>query len=146
MKNLYEKICSVKQSANVSTDQMERRSSMDDDEDFDLYLDTIQNANHVPKANPVSSIHEKLYNFYGVRESCQTNLFCYWEQKKDTDPELYSLATATVERCFSSLPIVLTSRRSRLGSDFLKDILITRLNFEILPHTYPDNGSSSIHL
>lgn len=58
-------------------------------------------------------------------------------KKKKSLPELYKLASvvyaipptqSTVERAFSSLPIVLTSHRTRLGSDVLQNIFLIRLN------------------
>lgn len=78
-----------------------------------------------------------LHEFIGIEEPLTTSILEYWEKQKQARPELYKLASvlyaipptqSTVERCFSSLPIVMTSRRTKLGVDCLQNILLIRLN------------------
>lgn len=143
LKNLHFKIKAIEK-ASVPSDQLNehsRRSSFDDIESF---LDSIQNSDH-NRANGTApssdEILDALHAFYGVRETARIDVLEYWEKRKVANPQLYELSCTvfavpptqtTVERCFSSLPVVITSRRSRLGQDSLENILLLRLNPSIL--------------
>lgn len=84
-----------------------------------------------------NKILDCLYEFSGVEVPLRTPVLEYWEKQRQSRPDLYKLASviyaipptqSTVERAFSSLPIVLTSRRTNLGADCLQNILLVRLN------------------
>lgn len=70
-------------------------------------------------------------------EPMSKNIFEYWEEKKDTFPELYKLAKvvhavpaaqASCERTFSTATFVFSRYRSKLSQQMLQDILLIRLN------------------
>lgn len=67
----------------------------------------------------------------------QTDIVLYWEGRKYSDPELYSLATTilavpmtqvSVERTFSHLKFILNTLRSNLSPSLVNDILVVRCN------------------
>lgn len=137
LRNLYAKIETIeKNDVNIPT-EYESSDSLDE---INNYLDSIE-GNSSQRAGTSSNVNlveiEKiLKSFDGTRESI-TNVSDYWTRKKTLAPELNKLASAiysipptqtTVERCFSALAIVLTSRRSTLGDEILQNILINRLN------------------
>lgn len=72
-----------------------------------------------------------------VIEPIQTPVLDFWKRMKLQLPELYKLSTVvmaipptqtTVERAFSALAMVLTSRRTRIGDEILQSILLVRFN------------------
>lgn len=73
--------------------------------------------------------------------SYKTNIIEYWKSIKAQEPELYKLVTAlfsvpatqaSVERCFSSLTYVFNNYRSQMNKETLKEVLILRLNFDMI--------------
>lgn len=91
--------------------------------------------------NRESRIKEILQDFLGVEIPLSSSVLEYWEKNKNQRPEMYQLASVvfaipptqtTVERAFSTLAIILTSRRTRLNSDCLEDILLVRLNSDLI--------------
>ena len=72
------------------------------------------------------------------RLATSTDILNYWETRKDD--ALYDIAKVvlgvpatqvSVERAFSALALVLTSRRTRLNDDTLNDILICKCNHDL---------------
>ncbi|XP_065079200.1 uncharacterized protein LOC135702131 [Ochlerotatus camptorhynchus] len=70
----------------------------------------------------------------------------HWMARKHTHPELYAVATVvhsvpstqvSVERSFSALALVLSNIRAGLSDDTLEDILIIKLNMDILQKVLP---------
>lgn len=75
------------------------------------------------------------------RLDSKTDILKYWESKRYDDPELYSLAVValsvpctqvSVERCFSAVKLLLEDHRLRLGQEKLDDLMIIRLNLDLL--------------
>lgn len=70
----------------------------------------------------------------------------HWLARKHTHPELYAVATivhsvpstqVSVERSFSALALVLSNIRTGLSDDTLEDILIVKLNKDVLERVIP---------
>lgn len=66
-----------------------------------------------------------------------TNVMGYWATAAPHDPEMAAIAAVvlaapatqvTVERAFSSLPLILTDKRTNLGPDLLNMLLTVKLN------------------
>jgi hAT family C-terminal dimerisation region len=66
----------------------------------------------------------------------------HWDRNKVLQPELYALAEivffipptqVSVERAFSALRLVLSHLRFKLFDSILKDILLVKLNYELVP-------------
>lgn len=82
-----------------------------------------------------------LNEFDGEKLAFTASMLDYWESKRDSHPELYKLASVmmaipptqtAVERVFSALALVLTSHRTNLGDEILENILLVRLNHNLL--------------
>lgn len=105
---------------------------------------TFNNSTTNNNNNNEEFITELLTQFIGIRDSLKKTIWEIWESKKRSDPELYHLAKTvfsipptqtTVERGFSSLPIILNSHRTRIGDNTLEDILFVRLNRDLIDTT-----------
>lgn len=80
---------------------------------------------------------------YNIPPSDNLNKSCidFWATKKTSEPLLYELSCVlnaaaptqtSVERAFSSLPLIITSHRTRLSDEMLSQILFLRLNQKLL--------------
>lgn len=87
--------------------------------------------------NRRDSIDILLREFDGQREPLITPVLEFWRNNKSSMHELFELSQAvfaipptqtSVERAFSSIPIVLTSQRTRLSDKSLQNILLIRAN------------------
>lgn len=108
-------------------------SSIDDDANGN-------NQTELPTEPATKSIEQMLCEFGDTQIEFANDLFVFWETQKMLNPELYKLATvifsvspsqATIERAFSSLPIILSPLRNQLGNKTLENLLIARLNREL---------------
>lgn len=144
--SLYKKIVEVESQATSpesadSTENAEKDPKSTSAEDVAALLDLISSENE-SDASPIidNDIKQKIEGFSGVKACPKTNLFEFWQNNQRTMPELYKLASlifsisptqTSVERAFSALAIVLTSRRTRLNNNTLESILLIRLNFDL---------------
>lgn len=93
--------------------------------------------------NPVlehMGIEYKLKQFvFRERQHSSSDILNYWKMRQYAEPELYKLAEAvlsipstqvSVERAFSSLPLILKKNRLSLSSVSLSNILMVRLNYD----------------
>lgn len=115
------------------------------EEEMLQYLNCTQGEGNVnPTINQNSTsllnVEEALKEFIGVTESLKLPLMGYWEANK-SKTVLYKLSQVifaipptqtTVERAFSSLALILTPLRNRLSDENLQNILLVRLNQDIL--------------
>lgn len=83
------------------------------------------------------SIEILLQEFDGQRERLKSSVLDFWTENKNLLPELFQISEAvfaisptqtSVERAFSSIPIILTSHRTSLGDNSLQNILFIRAN------------------
>lgn len=83
-------------------------------------------------------------NIASVQHNANTefDLIQYWRKKKAVCPRLYRLAQVilavpstqvTVERLFSQLKFVLTDSRLRLTDRAIKDLMLLKMNQDLLP-------------
>lgn len=90
-------------------------------------------------AIPTSATREKIIALQGRDpvNPLKFDIFKFWEAVKLTDPEMAKLAAivlsapatqVTVERAFSTLPLVITERRANIGPDLLNKLLTVKLN------------------
>lgn len=92
--------------------------------------------------NGTHSIDRKIESLcHGDRLNADTSTLQYWESKKLEDGELYLLSQTvlgvpatqvSVERAFSALALVLTKQRTSLTEENLNNILVVKLNADIL--------------
>lgn len=145
--DLYEKIIRL-ESAEDETAPIETHEKSTDDYEFDdmnEYLDACESVCTIQRSSnaqdPKQTITEILNNFSGEELALSASILDYWESKKNTHPELYKLALVmmaipptqtSVERVFSALALVLTSHRTNLGDIILENILLVRLNHELI--------------
>lgn len=116
-------------------------------EELAEYLNAVDTNYHGNRTNELSNTEKDkilaiLNDFNGkVSLLFSESILNFWEANKFTYPELYKLASVvmampptqtTVERIFSALALVLTSHRTRLGDKMLEDILLVRLNTDLL--------------
>ena len=81
------------------------------------------------------------------RQSSKMDVCKYWVDKKQTHPEISSVASVvlatpsnqvSVERAFSALGLVLTDLRSTLSEDTLSNILLIKLNKALFENEMSD--------
>lgn len=90
-----------------------------------------------------------LLNDFGTQnpEPMGSSVFEYWENHKYKFPQLYQLAKivhavppaqASCERTFSTLAFIFNKYRSLLSGKILEDILIIKLNADLLPEVFEE--------
>lgn len=88
--------------------------------------------------NENDSMVEILNGFRGTEEKLTSSVLDYWKKQKQLRPQLYKVASVvfaippvqcTIEQAFSSLPIILTSHRTRLSNESFQNIMLVRLNY-----------------
>lgn len=76
-----------------------------------------------------------------TRLPASTDILKYWEVRRFEEPELYELAMValsapvtqvTVERCFSTVKLLLEQHRLNMSSSRLDDLMIIRCNRDLL--------------
>lgn len=104
---------------------------------FLLFMD---NCSGIACQRDTQNIEMQIRNF-DVKEPIKSSVLEFWQKRKEQSPELYELASvvmaipptqSTVERSFSALGLILTSRRTNIGNEILEDILLVRFNSHML--------------
>lgn len=104
------------------------------------YIDSLSNEER-SSADDIDGIEEAIRKFDGNRSTENISPLKYWEKNKIDEPVLYALSQAvhsiaptqcSVERSFSSLPVVLTARRTRIDDQCLRNILLIKNNPHII--------------
>lgn len=146
LKSIYSRIEAVdKEEVGQHANDEENKSSDSLEGDLLQYLDACSTA------YDTSDIDAKIRSFDNVPpEQIKTSVLEYWANRQKDLPELYKLASVvlaipptqcTVERAFSALALVLSSRRAKLGDTVLANILLVRFNFDLL-HLNSISGES----
>lgn len=144
LKNIHQKIQTMeKPTEPASIEDMNNNEDNDDSNSFDglmQYIDSLENnVNDRHSATDVD-IDEAIRSFDGTRSTVNISALKYWESIKTKEPILYSLSQAiyciaptqsSVERSFSSLPVVLTARRTSIDDRCLRNILLIKNNTQI---------------
>lgn len=123
-------------------------------EELGQYLDACDSVYGVNRTSESSIPKEKekittiLNDFHGkVQLPLTASVWGFWKENKDIYRELYKLASivmampptqTVVERIFSVLALVLTSHRTRLGDETLENILVVRLNSNLLAKNHTE--------
>lgn len=159
--HLYEKIIEVEAYESKTVETIEENNAKDGSyEELSEYLDTLNSTNGVNRANESSMPNEKknitviLNDFCGeIQLPVTASVLEFWKDNKGTYRELYKLAEVVmaipptqtvVERIFSALALVLTSHRTRLGDETLENILIVRLNYNLLAKSHTEEESTMV--
>jgi hAT family C-terminal dimerisation region len=89
-----------------------------------------------------AEIKQKIFNVANQMQlPLSENVLRSWEMRRFADPQLFGLSQVvlavpptqvSVERAFSALGLILTARRNRLGDNTIDDLLICKLNPDIL--------------
>jgi hAT family C-terminal dimerisation region len=94
-----------------------------------------------PVAPSLKSPHQIIDNFKMDQCHFEVNVVEYWEKKRYTHPEMYGLSQlafavpptqVSVERAFSALRLILTYLRYNLAPQLLEDLLLVKLNFDLI--------------
>lgn len=130
-------------------DELNDNDSLEELEDYLNACSSVlpDRADHQHQINDTieNRINEILMDFAGVEEPLTTPVLEYWEKRKSSRPELYKIASvvnaipptqSSVERAFSSMPIIITSRRTKLAKETLQNILVIRLNKKLYEDVY----------
>jgi bifunctional polynucleotide phosphatase/kinase len=87
------------------------------------------------------TIFDQIASFKEITANLNFNVLNFWEEKKTTQPDLYSLAMTvfsvpmtqvTVERLFSALKLVLSDLRNSLKKDNVLNVLNVKMNYDII--------------
>lgn len=118
--------------------QLEQSKEQNSWEDLALYLENLEDCSITETVQEnETNIDQILKNFDGTKAAVNISILDYWKNNKELHPELNELASivytvpptqSSVERSFSTLAIVLTSRRNRLSDGNLQNILMCKLN------------------
>lgn len=85
------------------------------------------------------------------RQHPSKNVLDFWEESKETYPEIYLLSLiintvpptqASTERCFSALTFIYDSKRTKLSLFLLEQILLIRLNKELVSTIFAEDLES----
>lgn len=103
---------------------MDASSNVTEDNEFE---DDLANISRMPRLKLDSKNGETILD--------------WWFKMRSTKPSLYAIAITllsipctqvSVERCFSGLALVLTKHRTQLHDETLRNILLIRLNSDLL--------------
>lgn len=123
-----------------ATEDLTNNSGNESLNGLEEYLNACSQVSFRDNTNDISSIRTMLLDFNDI-QPVNISVLEYWEANKEKMPELYKLASAviaipptqvTVERAFSALALTLTSRRTNLNDELLQDILLIRLNYDLI--------------
>lgn len=95
-----------------------------------------------PRNNPTKSMIYRLHQLQLQDEPADgVDVLEHWRGLQSSDPEMAELANVvlsipasqvSVERAFSSLPLILTKKRTRLGDQNLERLLFVKLNERLI--------------
>lgn len=145
--DLYKKIKRVEsnQTEPAVPDDHSEKQRDDSDEELEQYLAAcacVEDIVNMPIViEETINVKTLLERFSGFGMPPEMPILQFWENNKNSMPVLHKLATAiysvpptqaSVERSFSALPLIITSRRTSLGNDSLQNMLLIRLNCDVI--------------
>lgn len=126
----------------ASTSHQAQNATVDE---FEAYLRSLDDVN---EANEDPDIADELLNLsrqprlkLQLIDGKEESILEWWHKLKPAKPDLFKLVATmlaipctqvSVERTFSALPIILTKFRAQLKNDTLNNILVIRLNSDLL--------------
>lgn len=119
--------------------QSETENNFDESNELAKFLDEIEEQfdDEIPAPRNEERYIESLLDRFQQKGDLKTSFISFWKQEKSNHPELFRLFTAvcvvqptqtTVERGFSSLPIVFSHLRTNLLDENLANVLFLRNN------------------
>lgn len=123
--------------------QEDPADSENDCENIDELLNLRKKRSTLPIPDSTSALSHSVNKYEKLLLTSNidaTNPMQFWRNRRDTDYELYNVATVifavaptqvSVERAFSGLSFILNPQRTRLNADILNNIMIIRQNREI---------------
>lgn len=141
---------SLHQRIKVLNDSQPESEAGDEDDSFEAecvasglprayYGDSGKNTTETVHGNTLEEIFESYDKI--ERQHHKNPILEFWNNRKDEYPELYQLACvihsipptqATVERAFSTLGYIYNPKRTRLSPTMLENILLIRLNKDLV--------------
>lgn len=133
--NQMENCLCVSGESNISID-------FDDPTILDNYLSTSTHNSeaHLLQSNDLNDIELEIDLFDPPQSITDINILSYWEAMKDSNKNLYKLASVVfaipptevqIERDFSQLEYIFNNRRCNLTPDLVDDILLIHLNKDL---------------
>lgn len=143
--NTWDKIQSLSSSASSTTHVKSEAGTVDMMDDYITKL--FGGAQYSVSEPTVTSFRKQLRQLeVEPRQPYTYDVWKHWLARKHTHPELYAVATVvhsvpstqvSVERSFSALALVLSNIRTGLSDDILEEILIIKLNKDVLEKVMP---------
>lgn len=109
---------------------------------LDQHLQSLMSLQNPSTQTYTTNVKHKLLKLCErERAPFETNVLEYWNKSCDKDKDMRQIVEAvlavpatqvSVERSFSALSTILTKLRSKLSKKSLSNILITKLNYELL--------------
>lgn len=132
---------------NPVTQPAEEDNDFNESDELAKFLDEIpeQTNDEVSTPRNEEKYIENLLNHFQQKGELKLSFMQFWNQEKSNQPELFKLFTAvcvvqptqtTVERGFSSLPIVFTHLRTKMLDENLENILFLRNNKTLYQKLY----------
>lgn len=146
--HIYEHICKINPSSNpVENDSLtnegQENSANCENDDLENFIQQqdLTNQSSLPSTSNFE-LREKLNGLLNQeRVHSKTDILEFWKLKQYSEPELYKIVEVvlavpatqvSVERSFSALALILTKHRSTMSAENLNDLLIIRLNNDLL--------------
>nr|XP_029721843.1 uncharacterized protein LOC115263054 [Aedes albopictus] len=117
---------------------------------FDAFLTNLFGGLPPTKDQQTKSLNQQLNALdLEAHQSFSFDVFEYWKNRQKTHPELSKLALVfqsvpsnqiNVERCFSGMALTLTERRTNITDEALENILLIKLNSDLIDEIVPENS------
>lgn len=147
---VYQKLVNLEKNTNENVTEIQNQN-LENGNESDSFEDLVSFLHSIPNGSSDNQVcdhtTEILEKFNGVVEDLRTPVLQYWEAKK-AQTVLYKLSQVifavpptqtTVERAFSALALILISLRTRISDQNLQNILIVRLNRDIIKEVHTDD-------
>lgn len=124
-------------------------NNLDDDEKaFQMVVDLVGKSVTSKKRSSTRKTPSQVIDELKLEKiNMSSSVNDYWERLKIIKPDLYSLyevvfaippTQVSVERAFSALRVILTHLRHNLLNDILKDLLLVKLNYDMVDGAFTE--------